>query len=120
VRGWHHSIGRDVARRSPSGYVIVSRKARVVARSDLKTGRKKVEVRFCAAQCSTMTVGRPPPAENCPGNGMVAVSGYGYDRGSMVAGLLNVISTLMRTGGFPEWKKRRKNFGTTRGGVGTI
>jgi hypothetical protein len=38
----------------------------------------------------------------------------------VVAGLLNVISTLMRTGGFPEWKKRRKNFVTTRGGVGTI
>lgn len=65
-------------------------------------GLKKLKSVFVPPQGSTMTAGPPPPAENCPVNGMVVVTSYGYDRGELVAPFLNVISPLMRKGGLSQ------------------
>jgi hypothetical protein len=51
---------------------------------------------------STMSGGRPPPAEIVPPYGRVVVTGYGYDRGLIACGFLKVIIPLYRKGGLSE------------------
>jgi hypothetical protein len=62
-------------------------------------GGKKLKCVLTAPQGSTMTRGRPPPGPKLFVNGTQKASGYGYDRGGLAAGSVDVLLTLMRRGG---------------------